>query len=61
MTETEYWFSSEEYAARLVRVQEEIKARGAKALLAFQPETVTWVTGFFTRGYYRIFVGKKIS
>ncbi|MBT3358709.1 MAG: aminopeptidase P family protein [Rhodospirillales bacterium] len=51
MTETEYWFSSEEYAARLVRVQEEIKARGAKALLAFQPETVTWVTGFFTRGY----------
>lgn len=45
------WFSREEYAARLARVQAELVARGADALLAFLPESVTWLTGYFTRGY----------
>ena len=45
------WFDREEYAARLQRVQAELKARGLDALIAFQPESVTWLTGFFTRGY----------
>jgi len=51
MVQTTYWFDPAEYRARLARVQAALKARGLDALLAFQPETVTWVTGFFTRGY----------
>jgi Xaa-Pro dipeptidase len=45
------WFAREEYLARVARVQAALKARGLDALLAFQPESVTWLTGFFTRGY----------
>ncbi|WP_116134801.1 Xaa-Pro peptidase family protein [Tropicimonas sp. IMCC34043] len=51
MVETKYWFKPAEYRARLARVQEKLRARGLDALLAFQPETVTWVTGYFTRAY----------
>jgi len=47
----EPWFDRAEYEDRLARVQDGLRARGLDALLAFQPETVTWVTGFFTRGY----------
>ena len=47
----EPWFELPEYEARLARVQAELKTRGLDGLLAFQPETVTWLTGFFTRGY----------
>ncbi|MGI9419170.1 MAG: aminopeptidase P family N-terminal domain-containing protein, partial [Geminicoccaceae bacterium] len=47
----EPWFDREEYQARLARIQTALRARGLDGLLAFQPETVTWVTGFFTRGY----------
>lgn len=45
------WFEPAEYAARLDRVQQRVRERGHDALLAFQPESVTWVTGFYTRGY----------
>ncbi|QDC00673.1 Xaa-Pro peptidase family protein [Mesorhizobium sp. 8] len=51
MVQTSYWFDVAEYRARLARVQAGLKERGLDALLAFQPETVTWVTGYFTRGY----------
>jgi Xaa-Pro dipeptidase len=51
MVQASYWFDPSEYRARLARVQAGLKAQGLDALLAFQPETVTWVTGFFTRGY----------
>lgn len=47
----EPWFEREEYETRLARVQAVLRERGLDGLLAFQPETVTWVTGFFTRGY----------
>ncbi len=47
----EPWFEREEYETRLARVQAGLRERGLDGLLAFQPETVTWVTGFFTRGY----------
>ncbi len=47
----EPWFDRSEYEVRLTRVQAELQARGLDGLLAFQPETVTWLTGFFTRGY----------
>lgn len=45
------WFAREEYKRRVERVQAELKQRNLDALLAFQPETVTYLTGYFTRGY----------
>ena len=47
----ESWFPLEEYAARLERLQAEIAAKQLDGVLLFQPESVTWMTGFFTRGY----------
>jgi Xaa-Pro dipeptidase len=51
MATTAYWFPREEYAARLARVQAALAANEQDALLGFLPETVTYLTGFFTRGY----------
>jgi Xaa-Pro dipeptidase len=51
MVQTAYWFEPTEYHARLARVQAALKARGLDGMLAFLPETVTWVTGYFTRAY----------
>lgn len=45
------WFEAAEYADRLTRFQSGLAERGLDGLIAFQPETVTWLTGFFTRGY----------
>jgi Xaa-Pro dipeptidase len=45
------WFERAEYAARLARVQAQLREAGQDGFLAFLPETVTWLTGFFTRGY----------
>ena len=47
----EPWFALSEYKTRLENVQKELIFQGLDALIAFQPETVTWLTGFFTRGY----------
>ncbi len=47
----EPWFERAEYLDRVARVQRDLRARGFDGLLAFQPESVTWLTGFFTRGY----------
>ena len=47
----ELWFAREEYADRVSRVQKSLKDRGLDALLAFQAESVVWLTGFFTRAY----------
>ncbi|SEF02754.1 Xaa-Pro dipeptidase [Rhizobiales bacterium GAS188] len=51
MAEIAHWFAREEYLARLQRVQAGMATSGYDALLAFLPETVTYLTGFFTRGY----------
>ncbi|MGH8634107.1 MAG: M24 family metallopeptidase, partial [Burkholderiales bacterium] len=48
---TLHWFPREEFFARVDRVQTALRNRGIAALLAFQPETVTYLTGFFTRAY----------
>jgi Xaa-Pro dipeptidase len=45
------WFAREEYLARVERLRAGLVAQGLDALVAFMPETVTWSTGFFTRGY----------
>lgn len=44
------WFGADEYADRLARVQSEMRDLGLGGILAFQPETITWITGFFTAG-----------
>lgn len=51
MAETKHWFPREEFFARVERVKAALSAEGADVLLAFLPETVTYLTGFFTRGY----------
>jgi Xaa-Pro dipeptidase len=51
MVEKSYWFEPEEFQTRLHRVQRALAEQHQDALLAFLPESVTWVTGFFTRGY----------
>ncbi len=48
---TEPWCPVEEYETRLAGMQAQIQARGLDALLLLQPESVTWLTGFYTRGY----------
>ncbi|MCQ4159335.1 Xaa-Pro peptidase family protein [Roseomonas sp. GC11] len=45
------WFPRGEYLARVARVQAALRAAGQDALLAFLPESVTWLTGYFTRAY----------
>ena len=51
MVENSYWFKRDEFQSRLHRVQRALAEQRQDALLAFLPETVTWITGFFTRGY----------
>ena len=45
------WFPREDYLARVARVQAALREAGQDALLAFLPESVTWLTGYFTRAY----------
>ena len=51
MTRPDYWFTPTEFNARLAKTQAQLREQNLAALLAFQPETVTYLTGFFTRGY----------
>lgn len=46
-----HWFPREEYAAHLACVQATFIEGGQNALLAFRQETVTYLTGCFTRGH----------
>ncbi|MDP6962449.1 MAG: Xaa-Pro peptidase family protein [Dehalococcoidia bacterium] len=48
---SEPWFNKAEYLDRLQRIQAELVARRLDGVLLFQPESITWLTGFFTRGY----------
>ena len=45
------WFEASEIRARVSRIQAKLAEERQDALLAFFPESVTWSTGFFTRGY----------
>ena len=51
MPDEELWFPVSEYRSRVAGVQERIRERGLDGLLAFQAESVTWFTGYFTRAY----------
>ena len=45
------WFEKSEYIIRLQRIQAELVALRLDGILLFQPESITWLTGFYTRGY----------
>jgi Xaa-Pro dipeptidase len=45
------WFEASEICTRVSRIQERLAENRHDAMLAFFPESVTWSTGFFTRGY----------
>ena len=45
------WFAPSEIRDRVSRIQAKLAENEQDALLAFFPESVTWATGFFTRGY----------
>ena len=45
------WFAPSEIRERVSRIQAQLEEHEQDALLAFFPESVTWATGFFTRGY----------
>lgn len=45
------WFSRTEFQTRLEHAQDALRRQNLDALLAFEPETVTYLTGYFTRGY----------
>ena len=49
--ERELWFSEDEYRARLSRLRARLAAAGLDGLIACQAESVTWLTGYFTRAY----------
>lgn len=42
------WFPREEYLHRLERVQQQLQQRQLAALLLFQPESITYLSGFHT-------------
>jgi Xaa-Pro dipeptidase len=44
-------FSTDEYAARLVRLQAEMAARNLDAMLLFAQESMYWLTGYDTFGF----------
>lgn len=52
--ERELWFSKEEYLSRVGKLQNELRSRSLDAFLAFHPESVTYLTGFFTKGYFSL-------
>ena len=45
-------FGEEVYAARLELVQSEMRARGLAMVVLFDPETMFWLTGYQTIGYF---------
>lgn len=45
------WFSKEEIETRLHKIQCIMAEKGQEFLLAFEPETVTYFTGYFTNAY----------
>ncbi|WNJ91449.1 Xaa-Pro peptidase family protein [Bosea sp. 685] len=51
MATPSYWFPREDYLARVDKIRAELVRTEQDAFIAFLPETVTYLTGFFTRGY----------
>ncbi|MDB4219665.1 Xaa-Pro peptidase family protein [Emcibacteraceae bacterium] len=45
------WFTTQEYRTRLTKIQNELKKRDLDGLVTFQPETITWTTGYYTKAY----------
>ncbi|NQW12111.1 MAG: aminopeptidase P family protein [Alphaproteobacteria bacterium] len=47
----ELWFSRDEFAGRIGRLQVALRERELDAFLGFQAESLTWLTGYYTRAY----------
>lgn len=45
------WFPKEEFDKRLEKLQSNMREKNIDLMIAYQPETVTYITGFFTTGY----------
>ena len=45
------WFSPDEYSDQILKLQQALNKRGLHAFLGFQAESVTWLTGYYTRAY----------
>lgn len=45
------WFAPREYQSRLARVQEQMRLSGLDGLVLHEPESITYLTGFFSHGY----------
>ncbi len=48
---TEPWFTSTEHRRRLAAVGAALASYDLGGVVLFQPETITWLTGYFTRAY----------
>ena len=55
------WFTRDEYESRLERARREILADELDAVLLFEPESVTYLTGFYTFGYTSSFQAALVS
>ncbi len=51
MIEKKSWFTREEFEDRVARVQAFAEEHGYDFVLAFHPESVTYLTGFWTRAF----------
>ena len=49
--EQKLWFPKVEYENRLKKLQSSMRKNEVDIMIAYQPETVTYITGFFTTGY----------
>lgn len=48
---TEPWFTPAEHRQRLSAVRAALAGQDLDGVVLFQPETITWLTGYFTRAY----------
>ncbi len=45
-------FRADDYARNLARVQDDLAARGLRAGVLFDPESIYWLTGYQSIGYF---------
>lgn len=55
------WFTRAEFADRLDRVRRQVLADDLDAVLLFEPESVTYLTGFYTFGYTSSFQAALVA
>lgn len=56
-----HWFTRDEYERRLERARREVLGGELDAVLLFEPESVTYLTGFYTFGYTSSFQAALVT